>query len=66
MQEDAKDLTREQVLEMITRAYESAVVMEARKSGGNPTTFLEAAGMLSHEVMAQLRASFEQQLEQLR
>lgn len=59
-----QELTREQVLEMLTRAYESAVVLEAKRRGGSPRNFLEAAAMLPD--IEVFRAAFRRQVDDLK
>lgn len=60
------ELTREQVLDMLLKAYESAVVNEAKKRGGNPRHFGEAAAMLPAEVFDTMRAAYAAQIENLK
>lgn len=60
------ELTREQVLAALTRAYETAVVAEAVKRGGTPRHFGEAAAMLPPEVFNRLRDAFRKQTDELK
>lgn len=60
------ELTREEVLSMLTLAYESAVVVIARQRGGNPKHFLEAASMLLPEEFETMRAAFSRQVDSLK
>lgn len=61
-----RELTREQVLEQLTRAYETAVVVEARKRGGKPRHFGEAAAMLPPDVFDKMRDAFRKQTDELK
>jgi len=60
-----REVTRDQVLESLTRAYESAVVAEAVRRGGKPRHFGEAAAMLPPDVFDKLRDAFRKQTEEL-
>lgn len=59
------ELTREQVLEALRLAYESAVVIAAKENGGNPRHFGEAACMLPPEKFDAMRDAYRRQIEDL-
>jgi hypothetical protein len=61
-----QELTREQVLESLTRAYEAAVVAEAMRRGGKPRHFGDAAAMLPPEVFERMRTAFRKQTDELK
>jgi hypothetical protein len=58
-------MNSEQLQRALMNAYEAAVVHEARRRGGNPKHFGEAASMLPADVFEALRDAYRKQIESL-